>query len=112
MTASSSAYHGAARATGSDLLSCQQGVQFAECALVPGVRVCDVDDICNCCCRRRRHPAVFDSDRDSVDWRLEQIAQRCRRLLGAGQGHFEALKVGGDQLVASPRICRREVPDG
>jgi hypothetical protein len=58
-------------------------VQFAECALVPGVRVSDVDDICYCCCcRRRRHPAVFDNDRNSVDW-LEQIAERCRRLLYA-----------------------------
>jgi hypothetical protein len=55
---------------------------------------------------------VFDNDRNSADWRLEQIAERCRCLLGAGQGHFEALKVGSDQLVASPRICRREVPDG
>jgi hypothetical protein len=55
---------------------------------------------------------VFDDHRDSAGWRLEQVAERCRRLLGAGQGHFEALKVGSDQLVASPRICRREVPDG
>jgi hypothetical protein len=43
---------------------------------------------------------------NSVDWRLEQIAERCRRLLGAGQGHFEALKMGSDQLVAYPRIGR------
>jgi hypothetical protein len=52
---------------------------------------------------------VFDDDRNSVDWRLEQIAER-RSLLGAGQGHFEALKVGSDQLVASPEICRRGGP--
>jgi hypothetical protein len=49
---------------------------------------------------------VFNNDRNSVDWRLKQVAERCRRLLGAGQGHFEAPKVGSDQLVASPRICR------
>lgn len=102
------AIDGAARPTRSDFLSCQQGTQFAECALVLGVRVSDVDDICNRCCRHRRRPAVFDNDRDSVDWRLEQIAERCHRLLGAGQGHFEALKVGSDQHAASSRICRRD----
>jgi hypothetical protein len=39
---------------------------------------------------------MLDHDRDGVGWRLEQVAERCRRLLGAGQGHFEALKVGTD----------------
>jgi hypothetical protein len=44
----------------------------------------------------------------TVGWRLEQAAERCRRPLGAGQDHFEALKEDGDQLVASLRICRRD----
>lgn len=83
-------------------------MQLTERALEPGGGVLQVEHVADRHGRGRRHLAVLDDHRGAGGRRLEQVPQRCRRLLGAGKGGLQAAEVTGDQRVPGEHVRRRD----
>jgi hypothetical protein len=66
---------GRSRAARGDLLGGQEGVQFAERALVPAGGVFDVDDCADCGRGCGEHATVLDRDGCRIGRRLEEVPQ-------------------------------------
>jgi hypothetical protein len=83
-------------------------VQLPERAVVPRPQILDLDRVRDRRGNARRHAYVLDLGRAKRCVRVEQVAQRRRRLLSALERGLEPVEVVGDHRVAGGDVKRRE----
>ena len=86
------------------VLGVERRVELAECALIPGEGVADIEHVDDGCGGRRGNASARHLCWPGLVWWREQIAQRADRRLGTRESLFEPAQVSRDEFVAGVEI--------